>query len=407
MRLDRAGVTTEPVAASRHVIIAGAGIGGLTAALALAQRGFRVTLAEQAAQLEETGAGIQLSPNASRVLIELGLEQRLKPRVVAPEAIEVRSSRGWRVTRIPLGAFATERYGAPYWAIHRGDLQAALIEAVRGNPDIALKSGTRVEDFAEHGNGLSVACRRGATAADEQGLALIGADGLWSALRTRLGHQATPEFRHRTAWRALVPAETVADEFREPMVRLWLGRNAHLVHYPVKAGTLINIVAIVGDADAKPGWSAEGARDEIAARFGWGWSRDARALIALPDRWLKWALHDLAPLRSDWGDGPVTLLGDAAHPTLPFLAQGAALAIEDAAVLAAHLAGKPDDPADAMRRYEQTRRSRVAKVQRAGRRNSRVYHLAHADALARNVALRLMGGKMLLRRYDWLYNWRP
>jgi len=394
------------VAASRNIIVAGAGIGGLTAALALAQRGFRVTVIEQAERLEETGAGIQLSPNATRVMLALGLEEQLKAHVVAPEAVEIATAAGRKLAQIRLGENATERYGAPYWVIHRGDLQAALAEAVRNHPDIAFKLGTRVEDFIPHPHGVSVACRRGAEPADERGIALIGADGLWSALRTRLGHERAPTFRRRTAWRALVPAAQVDPAFAEPIVRLWLGRNAHLVHYPVRGGTLVNVVAIVNDRQPRSGWSTAGTRGELIERLPpWRWSDRACALIAAPERWLTWSLYDLAPLRR-WGTGPVTLLGDAAHPMLPFLAQGAAMAIEDAAVLAASLARDPDDPAAAMRRYEATRRNRVAAAQHAARRNGAIYHVGGISALARNLYLRTVGNR-LLRRQDWLYSWRP
>ncbi len=395
------------MATSRTIIVAGAGIGGLTASLALAERGFRVTLLEQAGQLEETGAGIQLSPNAMSILSALGLEPRLKKHAVAPDAVEIKTARGHTLSRVPLGDEAVRRYGAPYWVTHRGDLQAALAAAVREHPAIALKLGTRVEDFAAHANGISIACRKGLQVADETGAALIAADGLWSTLRARLGARNAPVFRHRTAWRALVPAEQVPAEFGKSVVHLWLGRNAHLVHYPVKGGALINVVAIARDLWAEPGWSAEGARDQILARFSrWRWAESARALIALPERWLKWALYDLPPLRR-WGDGPVTLLGDAAHPMLPFLAQGAAMAIEDAAVLADCMARSQDDPAGALRQYEAARRGRTARVQRAARRNSTIYHLAGAEALARNVVLHASGGQRLLQRYDWLYDWRP
>ena len=391
---------------SRNIIVAGAGIGGMTAALTLAQSGFRVALLEQAERLEETGAGVQLSPNASRILIALGLGPRLQPHVLVPSAVAIRTATGGRLARIPLGGQAERRYGAPYWSIHRGDLQAVLLEAVNASPDIALRLGVRVEDYAVHAKGISVACHRGAETVDEHGIALIGADGLWSVLRTRLGHDAPPTFARRTAWRALVPAEKVEPEFRSDEVQLWLGPSAHLVHYPVKAGALINIVAIVNDRWAQPGWSAAGERDELLARYSpWHWAEPARALLALPERWLKWALCDLPPLRR-WGEGPVTLLGDAAHPMLPFLAQGAAMAIEDAAVLAGSLARQPDRLPSGMRHYERSRRRRTAKVQRAARRNGRVYHLAAGEAWMRNLFLRLSGGKMLLRRYDWLYDWR-
>jgi len=393
------------VASSRNVIIAGAGIGGMSAALMLAHGGFRVTLLEQAERLEETGAGIQLSPNATRLLIALGLGERLRPDVFVPEAVAIKTATGRRLARMPLGGEVERRHGAPYWTIHRGDLQAALLEAVRANPDIVLRLGTKVEDFILHANGLSVACRRGAVAADEHSIALIGADGLWSGVRARLGHPA-PEFRQRTAWRALVPADALEQEFRAPDVQVWLGPNAHVVHYPVKGGRLINIGAIVDDRWAEPGWNAEGAREELLAHFSpWNWALPVREFLAVPESWRKWALYDLLPFHP-WGNGPVTLLGDAAHPMLPFLAQGAAMAIEDAAILADNMARRPDDPESAMRRYERTRRRRTSRVQRTARNNGWIYHLTAGEAVLRNLFLRISGGKMLLRRYKWLYDWR-
>ena len=240
-------------------------------------------------------------------------------------------------------------------------MQTALLDAVRANPDIVLRLGTQVEDFIEHANGLSVACRRGTTTADEHGIALIGADGLWSGLRARLGHPK-PEFRQRTAWRALIPADSVEEEFRAPDVQVWLGRNAHVVHYPVKGGSLINIVAIVNDSWAEAGWSADGQRDELLAHYSpWNWCEPVREFLAVPERWQKWALYDLPPLGT-WGTGPVTLLGDAAHPMLPFLAQGAAMAIEDA-----RDSGRPDGaPARRSRHRDAALRARPEKADGAG-----------------------------------------
>jgi salicylate hydroxylase len=396
------------VAPSRTVIVAGAGIGGLTAALAMAQRGMRVQVLDQAERLEEIGAGIQLSPNASRVLIALGLGEPLQPYVVAPEELRVVNARTARVlARAPLGAAAEKRYGAPYWLIHRADLQAVLLEAVNAHPDISLHLGTRVDDFAVHGNGITVAAFAAGRAIEERGMALIGADGLWSRMRARLGHGAPPRFARHTAWRALAPSDEVVADLREPAVNLWLGRHAHLVHYPLRGGRLINIVAIIRDAWREAGWSAAGERDEILARYPAGsWPALARAALAAPERWQKWALYDHAPL-ARWGRGPVTLLGDAAHPMLPYLAQGAAMAIEDAAVLAQRLADSPDDPQRALRRYERQRRGRTARTQRAARRNGMVYHMGGAEAFLRTLALIAMGGKRLIRRYDWLYGWSP
>jgi salicylate hydroxylase len=395
------------VAASHPIIVVGAGIGGLTTALALARRGFRVTVIEQAERLEETGAGIQLSPNATRVLLGLGLEQALKASAVAPQAVEIATVRGRPLARVPLGASAAQRYGAPYWVIHRGDLQTILADAARGETAIALELGTRFEGYTPNFQGVTVACSRGDERIDKAGTALIGADGLWSALRARIGHRAAPTFRRRTAWRALIPASEVEPALAAPIVRLWLNRNAHLVHYPVRAGMLINIVAIAGDRSPQPGWSRDGSPAEMMQAFAPDdWSDQPRALLAIPQRWQRWSLYDLAPLGS-WGDGPVTLVGDAAHPMLPFLAQGAAMAIEDAAVLAAHLASDPDCPWDAMRRYEAARRRRIARVQHASRRNGGIYHLGGIAAAARDIYLRAANGNRLLHRNDWLYSWRP
>jgi salicylate hydroxylase len=402
----RLNVSAQAVASSRNIIIAGAGIGGMTAALALAQSGFRVTLLEQAESLTDVGAGIQLSPNATRVLIALGLDQRLRDACIVPTGVAIMAAGGANLAHIPLGKIAEARYGAPYWVIHRSDLQAALLDAVRSHPDISLRLGTRVEDFAVHAHGVSAALGLGTGKAVESGIALVCADGLWSGLRARLGVRDVPQFGGRAAWRALVPAETAEPLFRGENVTLWLGRNAHVVHYPVKAGRLINIVAIVGDDWAKPGWSADGARDELLARFSrWHWADPVRELLGAAQRWTKWALYELPPIRSAI-QGPITLLGDAAHPMLPFLAQGAASAIEDAVVLADALARRPHDLSEAMRSYERARRRRTAHMQRAARRQGQIYHLRAGEAFARNLFLRIAGGRMLLRRYDWLYDWR-
>jgi salicylate hydroxylase len=399
------------VTATRTAVIAGAGIGGLTAALSLARVGLQVIILEQAERLEETGAGIQLSPNASRVLLDLGLGDQLRAAAVTPTALRVLRARdGHEIVRMPL-AQAAERFGAPYWVIHRGDLQAVLLEAVRTSPQVKLVLGTRVDRFAVSADGITVQGvyslpnAKVPARVDTESSLLIGADGIWSAVRALLGDKTRPRFAGRVAWRALVPTEMAAKPAREPMVNLWLGRRSHLVHYPVAGGRQINVVAITEDHWDAPGWSTRSTPAEVLARYPLGaWSRHARDLIGMPDHWLKWALHERAPL-SRWGDGPVTLLGDAAHPVLPFLAQGAALAIEDAAVLAAEITAHRDDVVQGLRAYESRRRGRTTRVQRTARQTGRIYHRG-VDAFLRDIGMRMLGGERLLQRYDWIYNWR-
>lgn len=394
--------------ASRTVIVAGAGIAGLTAALAFARNGFRVIVLEQAERLEETGAGIQLSPNATRALIELGLGERLRPHAVAPHALRVLNIKsGGEIVRMPLGE-AEQRYGAPYWSFHRGDLQTVLAAAASENFDISLRLGMRVDDYVARDNGVTVSAQsRGGDVWHESGNVLIAADGLWSIVRSRMGFREPPRFARRTAWRALVPAELAAPEFREPLVHLWLGRKTHIVHYPVKGGAVINIVVIMNDSWHAPGWSQPASRDELLSRLSAERvAPQALGLIDQPDAWLKWALFDHRPLRT-WSKGLVALIGDAAHPMLPYLAQGAAMGIEDAVVAAQCFARRPDDAAEALKSYCAMRRGRTRKVQRLAARNGSVYHLGGIGAAARNATMRLMGGTHLLQHYDWLYDWRP
>jgi salicylate hydroxylase len=397
-----------PLPNARTVIVAGAGIGGLTAALALARNGFRVVVFEQAERLEETGAGVQLSPNATRILIGLGLADRLRPHVVAPTGIRVLSARSGReIVRIPLGEQAAQRYGAPYWMIHRGDLQAALNAAATQELNAAVRLGMALEDFANYPNGVTVSLRGRGGLWSEHGHALIAADGLWSASRRRLGHKDEPHFAGRTAWRALIPATEVAPAFREPMIHLWLARDAHLVHYPVKGGKLINLVVITADAWSGHTWSEAASRVDLLQRCAaTRWAPQADSLIRLPDAWLKWALYDRRPL-GNFAKGAVALLGDAAHPMLPFLAQGAAMAIEDATVAAQCLMRMPEKPEEAWKTYSAIRRGRTRKVQRLAARNGERYHRDGVAAMFRNTAMRLMAGERLLRHYDWLYDWRP
>ena len=392
--------------ASDGILIAGAGIGGLTAALALGQRGIGVTLFDQAEKLEEAGAGIQLSPNATRVLIALGLADRLEPAIVEPAAIQLRSGHsGRKIATLPLGTTMLARYGAPYWVIHRADLQKALLEAVAAEPRIALTLGAKVDDFTVDAAGVRARVNCGGAAREHRGSALIGADGLWSTIRARLGDSKSPRLADRVAWRTVAPAEVVESQYLEPVVNLWLGTGWHLVHYPIRAKTAVNIVWVIRDTWESTAWTTNVDRADLFARSS-QLPREARVFVQATGDWQKWTLCDRVPSRS-WGNGLVSLIGDAAHPMLPFLAQGAAMAIEDAAVLARELSRSPVDPAGALRRYEQARQTRTARIQRAARRNDFTYHLGEPVASIRDMILGGLGGERLLAQHDWIYQWRP
>jgi 2-polyprenyl-6-methoxyphenol hydroxylase-like FAD-dependent oxidoreductase len=399
------------VAVTRTIIVAGAGIGGLTAALALAAKGFRVVVLEKAERLEEAGAGLQLSPNASRVLVELGLQPRLASRAVMPDAINIMSAReGGEIARLPLGEAASFRAGAPYWVVHRADLQAALQAHVNDNPDIELRLGCQFDDVTSHAKGLTVVQRSGDARRQDLAVALIGADGIWSSVRNHLFPDVQPQFSGLIAWRGTLDATALPREYTSPRVQLWMGPNAHLVAYPISGARQINVVAIVPGTWNRPGWSAPGGTNEIKDAFASPrWPPSARMLIGAVDEWRRWALFTVPDI-GDWSEGAIALVGDAAHAMLPFAAQGAGMAIEDAAVLAKALSDSAGEniagiPA-ALKRYGRLRRARVLQVQRAARRSGRIYHLTGPLALARDLTIKAMGPKRVLARQDWIYDWR-
>src|SRR5438309_5828496 len=371
MRAKGQGRLIAKVAASRTIFVAGAGIGGLTAALSLAAKGFRVIILEKAERLEEAGAGLQLSPNASRILVDLGLRSRLAPRAVTPEAINIMSARdGGEIARLPLGEAASFRAGAPYWVVHRADLQAALVAQINDNPDIELRLGCQFEDVTSHAKGLTVVQRRGNARQQELAVALVGADGIWSAVRNHLFPEVQPQFSGLIAWRGTLDATTLPREYTAPRVQLWMGPNAHLVAYPISGARQINVVAVVPGTWNRPGWSAPGDPFEVKnALVQARWPSPARMMVGTVDNWRKWALFTVAN-NGQWSSGSIALLGDAAHAMLPFVAQGAGMAIEDGAVLAKCLAEAGETAAEiaaALKRYGRLRRSRVARVQRAAR----------------------------------------
>jgi salicylate hydroxylase len=398
------------VAASRTIFVAGAGIGGLTASLALARQGFRVVVLEKAERLEEAGAGLQLSPNASRVLVELGLQPQLAGRAVTPDAISIMSARsGGEIARLPLGEAASARAGAPYWVVHRADLQRALQAQVANTPDIELRLGCQFEDATSHAKGLTVVQRSDMARSQEVALALVGADGIWSTVRHHLFPQAQPQFSGLIAWRGTLDATQLPREYTSSRVQLWMGPNAHLVAYPISGARQINVVAVLPGTWNRPGWSALGETTEIKNAFASsGWPPSARMMIGAVDDWRKWALFTV-PTGGEWTDGAIALLGDAAHAMLPFAAQGAGMAIEDAAVLAKCLGESAAEKADiplTLQRYARLRRSRVGRVQRAAWQSGRIYHLTGPAAYMRDLAIKTMGPRRLLARQNWIYDWR-
>ena len=391
---------------ARRALVAGAGIGGLTAALALARAGFEVEIFEREPALAEFGAGLQLGPNATRVLKRLGVLEAVRGLAVAPRAIRVlRGLDGGEIARLPIGD-AERRWGAPYLVIHRADLHRALAEAATRLPNVALRLGVEVAEVDDDDDGVTVGLERGPVATSRAGDVLIGADGLRSLTRERigLGGADAATFSGRVAFRAMVDGQRIAPRWSASEVTLRLGARAHLVHYPVRGGSLVNLVAAIESGwrgeDGDPPWDALADRPALDRAFA-DWSRDARALIAAAVDWRAWPLYVRPPI-AYFSLGRIALIGDAAHPMTPFLAQGAAQAIEDADALARRLADA-DDVADALAAYSADRVARAGRIQHDALAQGRIYHLSGPLAFARDLAMGVLGPKRLLDRYDWLY----
>ncbi len=390
---------------SKRAIIAGAGIGGLSAAIALSQAGFRVVIYEKTNTLEEFGAGLQVTPNATRILSRLGVLKWILPLASRPHAVLVlRGSDNVKLMRMPLDD-AERRWGASYLSIHRADLQRALVAAARDHSDIEFALGTAVLDFADDGRRLSVGVAKGLTQRREDADLLIGADGLRSQVRERLGFGVRDEaqFAGRVAYRAILDSDDADAEWTQNVI-LRLGKDAHLVQYPLRGGSMINVVATVRsaspitDADRQNDHSVN--RQSLERAFA-GWSKEARHLTNAPVQWRAWPLYHRPPI-SSFSVGRVALVGDAAHPMVPFLAQGAAQAIEDAGALARVLAQVLDIP-DALSIYSRDRVARAGRVQREALKLGRIYHMSGPSAFARDATMRLFGRRGLIERYDWLY----
>ncbi len=395
------------------VLIAGGGIGGLSAALACGRAGAEVALFERSVKFSEFGAGIQLSPNVVKVLYGWGLQQALDEVVAFPDRLQVRSaSSGTELGVLRLGDVMNQRYGAPYLAIHRADLHALLLAALQRQGGVALHLRSSVASFEESETGVALQLEH-----DQQvrGDVLVGADGGWSRIRQQLLADGTPQPTGHLAYRALISQARLPMHLRSSQVTAWLGSQMHVVQYPVRRGEWLNVVAIVhgrvqGDMSH---WDHSGNAADLQQRLQ-GCCKPLKDLIQAVPSWRLWALSIRPPMRSaaEQAFGRVALLGDAAHPMVPYLAQGAGMAIEDAAVLARVLgqgglfAGK--GLADAasqvqalLQQYAQQRWRRNARVQATAIRNGRIFHASGLVALGRNMAMKLQGEGLLDQ--PWLY----
>lgn len=364
------------------IAIAGGGIGGLCAALSLAHYGHDVVVIERAAALGEVGAGLQLSPNAMKVLRALGLDDAVLRAGFQPAAAELRFGKsGQQIFSAPLGDWAVQRWGAPYVHIHRADLIDILARALAQNAPRAVRLGIGAARYAQSHASVGLTLDNGETIECD---VIIGADGIHSALRAQMLGPERPHFTGCVAWRATAPMEALGEDAPPPTACVWAGEGAHCVTYRLRGGTLANWVGVVERPNSEKAWTTEswteeGTREEALKDFA-GWHPTIQRLIETADVRLRWALFDRAPLPR-WTDGRVALLGDACHPMLPFMAQGAAMAIEDSWILARALAAGITAPAG-LKAYEAARRPRTAKVQAASRANAGIFHARGAGRAA-------------------------
>jgi salicylate hydroxylase len=385
------------------VAIVGGGIGGLTAALAMLRNGIDVTVYEQAPELKELGAGVQISSNGTRVLYALGLKDAIERLGVVVAGKEIRlwsTGQTWKL--FDLGGQSVERYGAPYMMFHRGDLHAILLDAIRSAKPDAIRLGCKCVGVAQDGEDVTLSFEDGETV---RASLTVGADGVQSRLRAALFGADRPEFTGIVAWRGLVPRDKVPPGIKTDVGTNWVGPGGHVVHYPVRGGALMNFVGLMERADWRvESWTVQGSRDEFANDFR-NWHADIHAMIRAVDVPYKWALFARPPMPA-WTQGRVTLLGDACHSMLPMMAQGAVMAIEDGMVLARALATHGVKPA-ALHAYERARRERANKVVQASIENGKRFHnpdMAHAAGAEAYVTREWQEDKVRAR-YEWLFTY--
>jgi salicylate hydroxylase len=387
---------------ARRALVAGGGIGGLAAALGLARAGWEVTVFERAEGFGEVGAGLQMSPNACRVLRWLGIHQAVEAAAFRPQTAEMRDGQnGTSIYRVALGEAAETRWGAPYLHVHRADLHGALHRAAVA-AGVVLATGSAVESYGNRPESVRLRLADGSV---HTGDLLIAADGLRSALREVLNGPEVPEFSGQVAWRGTIPAEHLPPGLVAPGATVWAGAGRHLVTYYLRGGSLVNFVAVEERDDwTAEDWSVAGDPERLRAGFE-GWHEDVSTVLATVGRSFVWGLFT-RPEQVRWCDGRVALLGDAAHAMLPFMAQGAAMALEDAAVLVRRL-GETDDIPAALLAYEDERFPRVARVQAQSRANGMLFHkrteIGRLLSWAPIAAVAWFAPGLAAAQLDWLY----
>ena len=365
---------------SLPLIVAGGGIGGLAAAYVLARGGHRVTVLEQSAALGEIGAGIQLGPNIFRMFAHLGLTEAVNRVAFFPAGLGMNDVRtGEKVVRVPLGDLARATYGFPYGVIYRADLHDVFLRACRDVPTVTLRTSAKVEGYIQDAQGVTVQLAGGQTQRCD---ALVGADGLWSRIREAVVGDGKPRVSGHIAYRAVLKREDVPPHLWSDDVLLWGGEKTHLVHYPLRRGELFNLVAVFHSNKYDEGWNTFGDTAELNERFSQAVPQ-VRELLRKIETWKMWVLCDREPVKN-WSDGRVTLLGDAAHPMLQYLAQGAGQAIEDAVVLGEALKHSGCDVASAFQKYQKARYLRTGRVQLTARFYGDIYHASGVTRELRN-----------------------
>jgi len=381
------------------ILIAGGGIGGLAAAHALARKGFPVRVLEQAPEFHEIGAGIQLGPNIFRALEKLGLKDAVLADAHRPPAMEMRCAlSGEQVTRIPLDERFVAKFDQPYAVTHRHDIHGVFLRACRDNNRITLETNRTVADFEQDGAGVAVTLQSGEQI---RGRALIGCDGMWSTVREKIVGDGRPLVSGHIAYRAVLKRDEVPKDLWQPDVILWAGPRTHFVHYPLRRGELYNLVAVFHSKRYVEGWNAEADANELWAHFN-GQRAEVLRMLERIETWRMWVLCDREPVK-DWSKAHTVLLGDAAHPMLQYLAQGACMATEDAVCLAEKAAATPDDLPGAFKAYVQDRYLRTARVQIMARVYGDFYHARGPAAELRN---QMLGPRTPEESYEgiaWLY----